>query len=208
MSRGEQINTVDPETDNPQTFNIPIGEASLPGGFGLNLHVSQCVEGGWIVEHENGSTFDIDGTFDYTVELQFDSQAKVDELLARDDAEEIRNTMINTLTELSEDMLKWERGWDTDPDAYIDGVIPDNPEKSFSEFAIEGFNEDILPDFVNIMNASYPELGLSGAVINPDTGRDSPGCYQGGPENLAEAEQQQKVATDPVVSDTAKIMKM
>ncbi|MGN7438942.1 MAG: hypothetical protein ACTHOO_09905 [Alcanivorax sp.] len=184
MSRGEQINTTEPDSAS-QMPTIGLSDLGMPSGAGLNLSVSQCVEGGWITEHENGSTFDTDGMFHYTVELEFENQQKIDELLSRDDLSEIHNTMTNTITELSGLMLTWERGWDNDPDAYPDGVVPENPEKSFTDFAIEGFNEDILPEFVDIMKATYPDIGLTGATMSPGTGLETPGCYQGGPENLA-----------------------
>ena len=162
----------------------------------VGITVDHCIEGGWETSTDDGRSWETDGTFHYSVVLEFESKEKADQFLDSDDFDVMRNTMVATVKELSSDTLRWERGWDSDPDAYDDGVIPDKPEDGFSNFSFEGFDDYILPEFVDIISATYPDIGLVGAFVTDDSGSETPGCFQGIPSHLANGTSDPQVIKD------------
>ncbi len=158
----------------------------VPESSSVAFHMMQCVEGGWERETADGRMLDVDSNFSYVVDLQFENKAGLDAFFAREDFDEVNETMIRTMREMTQETFDIELERDFNPLSYDTGVLPDDTTKQFADTTIYDLDSAVLPDFVNIMNSAYPDLGLVGATVDPNSVNQSPGCFEGVPNNLAE----------------------
>lgn len=168
------------------------GGGDAPGGNGgqaanvVKLYISQCVEGGWQREGADGRTLRVDSTFAYGINLEFESAEKAKAFMARPDLDQISNTMMRTMETMAQETLGLEVHRDFLPESYPDGQIPDNVHRQFTPNTVMDMNI-VAQDFADVMRATYPDSGLTGATLDEGSVNQLPGCYYGIPDDLATA---------------------
>lgn len=161
-----------------------LGGADRQPAHVVKLYMSQCVEGGWVQDTADGRTIDVDTTFQYVVNLEFESPEKAKAFMARDDIDQISGTMAKTMESMAQETLGLEIQRDFLPESYPDGQIPKDVHNGFTPNTIMDMNI-VATDFIGVMRATYPDLGLTGAAVDEGSVNQLPGCYFGIPEDKA-----------------------
>ncbi|MCB1682215.1 MAG: hypothetical protein KDI65_09810 [Alphaproteobacteria bacterium] len=193
MATKPDIQTEDMERAQPGGSALPLPgggeELGARGGVPANvvqLYMSQCVEGGWERDTADGRTMPVNTTFNYIVNLEFESADKAKAFMARDDLDQISNTMTRTMESMAHETLGLEIVRDFLPESYPDKQIPDDVHRQFTPNTIMDMNI-VAGDFVNVMRATYPDIGLVRASVDEGSVNQLPGCYYGVPDDLAHA---------------------
>ncbi len=170
------------------------------------LLVDQCVEGGWETTTQDGRILEVDTTFVYGVQLVFEDAEAAQKFLDREDISEVERTMIHTMREAASGKIELELNRDFLPESYPDGVVPDDTTTSLTPNTLWEMNDYVIPDFLAIMQSTYPDIGLVGASVMEDDINQLPGCYDGVPDNLAAKEAEQSdVSVKEVAQDSVAV---